>query len=92
MSRALLQALATGWCHVGKMEQTKKCLLLQGRFVGGVGMFQKRGLVEVARPTIRVCLEGNIAAGKSTLLDIMNENFSVYCVPEPVSRWQNVSR
>eukprot|EP00281_Chroomonas_sp_CCMP1168_P020846 CAMPEP_0206227866 /NCGR_PEP_ID=MMETSP0047_2-20121206/8858_1 /ASSEMBLY_ACC=CAM_ASM_000192 /TAXON_ID=195065 /ORGANISM="Chroomonas mesostigmatica_cf, Strain CCMP1168" /LENGTH=284 /DNA_ID=CAMNT_0053651059 /DNA_START=10 /DNA_END=864 /DNA_ORIENTATION=- len=53
----------------------------------------KRGMtVEVARSKpLRVSLEGNIASGKSTLLDMLREEFSVYCVPEPVSRWQSVN-
>lgn len=40
---------------------------------------------------IRIALEGNIAAGKSTYLNMLKTNYSVACVDEPVSKWQNVS-
>ena len=42
-------------------------------------------------PILRVALEGNIAAGKSTFLEILRSEIDVICVPEPVSRWQNVN-
>lgn len=41
--------------------------------------------------TIRIALEGNIAAGKSTYLDIVRRKYRVTCVDEPVGKWQNVS-
>jgi deoxyadenosine/deoxycytidine kinase len=39
---------------------------------------------------LKVALEGNIAAGKSTFLEIIGAEINVTCVPEPVSRWQNI--
>jgi deoxyadenosine/deoxycytidine kinase len=43
-------------------------------------------------PSIRISLEGNIAAGKSTFLEILRKEFDVQTVAEPVSRWQNIPR
>ena len=39
---------------------------------------------------LKVALEGNIAAGKSTFLGILSNEIDITCVPEPVSRWQNI--
>lgn len=42
--------------------------------------------------TIRVAVEGNIAAGKSTFLNMLTAEFGdVSIVQEPVSKWQNVA-
>jgi len=43
-------------------------------------------------PSIRISLEGNIAAGKSTFLEVLRKEFDVQTVAEPVSRWQNIPR
>ncbi|KJE95482.1 dihydroxyacetone kinase 2 [Capsaspora owczarzaki ATCC 30864] len=39
---------------------------------------------------LRIALEGNISAGKSTFLDILSQELDIVIVPEPVSRWQQV--
>jgi deoxycitidine/deoxyadenosine/deoxyguanosine kinase len=39
---------------------------------------------------LQISIEGNIAAGKSTLLDTLKSHPEFVLVPEPVSRWQNV--
>jgi len=39
---------------------------------------------------LRVGIEGNIASGKSTLLDLLRKNFRITTVPEPVGKWQKV--
>jgi deoxyadenosine/deoxycytidine kinase len=43
-----------------------------------------------AVPKLKLSLEGNIAAGKSTFLKILSEQVDLLCVPEPVNKWQNV--
>jgi hypothetical protein len=39
----------------------------------------------------RIALEGNIAAGKSTLLRLLEDEVGYLVVPEPISKWQSVS-
>lgn len=43
-----------------------------------------------AMSTLKVSIEGNIAAGKSTFLDILASEVNILAVPEPVSKWQSV--
>ena len=44
-----------------------------------------------AAPRIRkIAIEGNIAAGKSTFLNILARELDFFVVPEPVSRWTNM--
>lgn len=38
----------------------------------------------------RIAVEGNIAAGKSSFLHILKEEFNFVVVPEPITKWQNV--
>ena len=38
----------------------------------------------------RIALEGNIASGKSTLLELIRTEFKVHTVQEPVDKWQQV--
>jgi hypothetical protein len=58
-------------------------------FVKGDGM----GEAPALRPQTfkRIALEGNIAAGKSTLLRLLEDEVGYVVVPEPISRWQSVS-
>ena len=51
------------------------------------------GDVPALRPQTfkRIALEGNIAAGKSTLLRLLEDEVGYVVVPEPISRWQCVS-
>ncbi|KAJ7311972.1 hypothetical protein JRQ81_006296 [Phrynocephalus forsythii] len=37
-----------------------------------------------------ICIEGNIASGKTTCLDYFAKNTSIEVLTEPVSRWRNV--
>lgn len=40
---------------------------------------------------VRIAIEGNIAAGKSTFLQILAEaGLGFVCVPEPVNKWQSL--
>ena len=39
-----------------------------------------------------ISIEGNIAAGKSTLLDYLDSNPEITVLKEPVHRWRNVAR
>ena len=39
---------------------------------------------------LRIALEGNIAAGKSTLLGLLEDQLDYIAVPEPLSKWQEV--
>ena len=39
----------------------------------------------------RIAIEGNIAAGKSTFLNILAREIDFHVVPEPVSRWTNMT-
>ena len=40
---------------------------------------------------LRLAIEGNIAAGKSTFVSLLDKiNRPYVCVPEPVSKWQTV--
>jgi len=39
---------------------------------------------------LRIALEGNIAAGKSTLLRLLEDQLDYIAVPEPLSKWQEV--
>jgi hypothetical protein len=39
---------------------------------------------------LRIALEGNIAAGKSTLLRLLEDELDYIAVPEPLSKWQGV--
>jgi len=39
---------------------------------------------------LKLSLEGNIAAGKSTFLSILSEIVELLCVPEPVNKWQSI--
>jgi hypothetical protein len=41
--------------------------------------------------TRKIAIEGNIAAGKSTFLNILARELDFYVVPEPVSRWTNMT-
>lgn len=50
---------------------------------------QREGLSEVHKVK-RVSIEGNIAAGKSTFLDILKKEMDFVVVPEPVSKWQHI--
>jgi len=38
----------------------------------------------------RIAVEGNIAAGKSSFLRILNTEFDYVVVPEPITKWQRV--
>lgn len=40
---------------------------------------------------LKIAIEGNIAAGKSTFCNILSKEMDFIIVPEPVSRWQNVN-
>mmetsp|Transcript_53874 Transcript_53874/g.127317 ORF Transcript_53874/g.127317 Transcript_53874/m.127317 type:complete len:320 (-) Transcript_53874:130-1089(-) len=40
---------------------------------------------------LRIALEGNIAAGKSTLLKLLEDEVDYVAVPEPLSKWQQVT-
>ena len=40
------------------------------------------------RRHLRIALEGNIAAGKSTLLRVLEDSLDYIAVPEPLSKWQ----
>lgn len=40
---------------------------------------------------MKIALEGNIAAGKSTLLKLLEDEVDFVAVPEPLSKWQKVS-
>ena len=44
-----------------------------------------------AAQVCKVALEGNIAAGKSTLLRLLEDEVGYIAVPEPISKWQSVS-
>ncbi|XP_063169115.1 thymidine kinase 2, mitochondrial [Candoia aspera] len=37
-----------------------------------------------------ICIEGNIASGKTTCLDYFAKNTGIEVLPEPVSKWRNV--
>ncbi|XP_065191948.1 deoxycytidine kinase 2-like [Sycon ciliatum] len=39
----------------------------------------------------KIAIEGNIGAGKSTFLSILQSNFNFRAVPEPIADWQNVA-
>jgi deoxyadenosine/deoxycytidine kinase len=39
---------------------------------------------------VRIAVEGNIASGKSTLLELIRTEFAVFTVQEPVGKWQQV--
>ena len=41
-------------------------------------------------PRLRIAMEGNIAAGKSTLLRLLEDELDYIAVPEPLSKWQEV--
>ena len=60
-----------------------------------VGVVKGDGIGDVPalRPQVfkRIALEGNIAAGKSTLLRLLEDEVGYVVVPEPISRWQCVS-
>ena len=38
-----------------------------------------------------VCVEGNIASGKSTLLEYFSSNVNIQTLPEPVDKWRNIN-
>jgi len=44
-----------------------------------------------SRPALTISLEGNIAAGKSTFLRVLQSRFPVSTVQEPVDKWQKIS-
>lgn len=54
-----------------------------------MNLSQKR--IESYQRPIRICIEGNIAAGKSTFLNVLGKELDFVVVPEPVERWQNVT-
>lgn len=39
---------------------------------------------------LRIAIEGNISAGKSTLLSILSKELDFLVVPEPVDKWQSI--
>ena len=47
-------------------------------------------LATPGRKPLRIALEGNIAAGKSTLLRLLEDELDYVAVPEPLSKWQEV--
>mmetsp|Transcript_26899 Transcript_26899/g.62419 ORF Transcript_26899/g.62419 Transcript_26899/m.62419 type:complete len:427 (+) Transcript_26899:1-1281(+) len=47
--------------------------------------------VKGRRRTLKIALEGNIAAGKSTLLKLLEDDVDYVAVPEPLSKWQQVT-
>ena len=47
-------------------------------------------VVKGRRRTLKIALEGNIAAGKSTLLKLLEDDVDYVAVPEPLSKWQQV--
>jgi hypothetical protein len=49
--------------------------------------------IEGTKPTrrrLKIALEGNIAAGKSTLLRLLEDDVDYVAVPEPLAKWQQV--
>jgi len=40
---------------------------------------------------LQVLVEGNIGVGKSTFLDLLQENTDVEIYPEPVQLWKNIN-
>lgn len=44
-----------------------------------------------AEKPFTVFIEGNIAAGKSTLLKFLSQSRQIQCYPEPINRWENLS-
>lgn len=54
---------------------------------GGHAAARERG---AGGGAVRIALEGNIASGKSTLLELIRSEFDVFTVQEPVGKWQQL--
>lgn len=39
---------------------------------------------------LRIAIEGNISAGKSTLLSLLSKQLDFLVVPEPLDKWQSI--
>ncbi|XP_054856662.1 thymidine kinase 2, mitochondrial [Eublepharis macularius] len=47
-------------------------------------------LVNGGKKKTVICIEGNIASGKTTCLDYFSKNSNIEVLPEPVSKWRNI--
>ena len=57
-----------------------------------VALFDNNRVGNIASPVFKkIALEGNIAAGKSTLLRLLEDEVGYVVIPEPISRWQSVT-
>lgn len=58
-----------------------------------IGCFASISAVSTAHEdgVLRLAIEGNIAAGKSTFLQILAKELNFLVVPEPLSKWQSVN-
>lgn len=80
--RGLRSGAAAGSCSVGS-------LALRGQpGPGGSGGY-KHLVKEDDKKTV-ICIEGNIASGKTTCLDYFAQTTSIEVLTEPVSKWRNV--
>ncbi|XP_042677268.1 thymidine kinase 2, mitochondrial isoform X2 [Centrocercus urophasianus] len=80
--RGLRSGAAAGSCSAGG-------LALRSRpGPGGKGGY-KRLIKEDDKKTV-ICIEGNIASGKTTCLDYFAQTTSIEVLTEPVSKWRNV--
>lgn len=62
----------------------------RARLVGAIDELRASNGMEKRRAAVKIAIEGNIAAGKSTFLSILGKSVDFVVVPEPVSKWQNI--
>ncbi|XP_048814534.1 thymidine kinase 2, mitochondrial isoform X2 [Lagopus muta] len=80
--RGLRSGAAAGSCSAGG-------LALRSRPGPGGNGGYKRLIKEDDKKTV-ICIEGNIASGKTTCLDYFAQTTSIEVLTEPVSKWRNV--
>eukprot|EP00828_Plagiopyla_frontata_P033204 TRINITY_DN4312_c0_g1_i3.p1 TRINITY_DN4312_c0_g1~~TRINITY_DN4312_c0_g1_i3.p1 ORF type:complete len:310 (-),score=41.20 TRINITY_DN4312_c0_g1_i3:101-1030(-) len=84
--------------HYPLRRQRQMCIRdrYQRRVHGQFNKFNKKANLnqhfQMSKKQVLLSIEGNVGAGKSTFLDLLNSRFSneFTVIPEPVNEWQNI--
>ncbi|KAM4591165.1 thymidine kinase 2, mitochondrial isoform 3-T3 [Odontesthes bonariensis] len=84
--RAVARTLSAGCKRKGKLAAGNQCRALSVTQQVAAGKLVRN---EVDRKTV-ICVEGNIASGKTTCLEYFSKSTNIEVITEPVSKWRNV--
>ncbi|MBN3299420.1 thymidine kinase 2, mitochondrial [Amia ocellicauda] len=79
-------------CHntVGTYTSLKKLVKQARRFSSGSAVYSNKLLRNGEQRKSVICIEGNIASGKTTCLEYFSKTSNIEVLTEPISKWRNV--